>query len=107
MVNKATFQIVKEYKEGLQRLLGDDLLVVFLYGSQARGTSHPGSDVDVLCLMKEPINYGELIKRTSELTSSLSLKYDVILSRTFVTKEDFNTRQLPFYMNVRKDHVAA
>ncbi|MBI5177908.1 MAG: nucleotidyltransferase domain-containing protein [Nitrospinae bacterium] len=105
MESKIAIQIVKEYKEGLQRLLGDDLLDVFLYGSQARGTSHPGSDIDVLCLMKVPQNYGELIKRSSELTSSLSLKYDVILSRTFVTKADFDNRQLPFYMNVRKDHV--
>lgn len=99
-------EIAREYKTAIAALLGDDLLDVFLYGSQARGDADEGSDIDVLCLMKGSFDYGALIKRTSEITAAISLNHDVIISRVFATKTDFERRQLPFFMNVRKDRVA-
>lgn len=106
MMNRPVIEAVREYKKGLRAVLGDNLLDVFIFGSHARGEATAGSDIDVLCIMSAPFNYGGLISATSELTAALSLKHDVILSRVFVTKTDFDSRQLPFYMNVRKDHVA-
>jgi predicted nucleotidyltransferase len=106
MMNKPVGEIIQEYKEGLKPILGKNLLDVFIYGSHARGEATVGSDVDILCVMKHPFNYGGLISDTSELTAAISLKYDVILSRVFVTKADFDGRQLPFFMNVRKDSIA-
>ena len=99
-------EIAREYKTALAALLGDDLLNVFLYGSQARGDADEGSDIDIICLMKGSFDYGSLIKRTSEITAAISLSHDVIISRVFATKADFDHRQLPFFMNVRRDRVA-
>jgi len=99
-------QILKEYRARLQEVLGDDLNSMVLYGFQARGEAVAGSDIDVLCVMKKPFDYGELILRTSEITAEISLKHDVVLSRSFARLEDYKTRQTPFLMNVRREGVA-
>jgi len=49
----------------------------------------------------------EMIKKTSEVTSRLSLAYDVTLSRVFATETDYARRNLPFFMNVRKEGIPA
>ncbi len=98
-------QILAEYRKRLEEVLGDDLDAVILYGSQARGEAEEGSDIDVLCVMKEPFDYGELILRTSEAAAEISLKHDVVISTAFVTRADHKSRQTPFLMNIRKDGV--
>jgi predicted nucleotidyltransferase len=97
--------IVAQYRAELSRLLGERLHSVVLYGSQARGDARPASDIDVLCVMRGPFDYAELIEHTSEATARISLEHEVALSRTFVTEADYRTRGLPFYRNVRREGV--
>jgi len=98
-------RVLAEYREQLRAVLGDDLDSVVLFGSQARREATDESDIDVLCIMKQPFDYGELIMKTSQITGDTSLKYDVVLSRAFTTVEDYEARQTPFLMNVRREGV--
>ena len=98
-------QAFLEYKERLTDILGDKISEVYLYGSHARGDADEDSDIDVVLVIRGAIDYSDLIHQTSEITSQISLKYDVVLSRSFVSEEDFSTRQTPFLINVRKDKV--
>jgi predicted nucleotidyltransferase len=95
--------VLARYRSELSRILGDTLDSVILYGSRARGDAEEASDIDVLCVMNEPFDYGELLRRTSELTAELSLAHDVVISRTFVTRQDYESRSTPFLMNVQKE----
>lgn len=99
-------QILNEYRQRLSEILGDELDSVLLYGSQARGEAGAGSDVDVLCIMKTPFEYGDLISRTSLATAEISLTHDVVISRVFVTRDAYAFEDSPFLMNVRKEQVA-
>ena len=86
-------QILKEYRTALKELLGDDLDSIVLYGSQARGNAVEGSDM-------------ALILKTEEISAPLSLKHDVVISTGFVTKADYEKRNTPFLMNVRREGVS-
>ena len=96
-------EILAEYRIRLAEALGENLKSVVLYGSQARGDAEDGSDIDLLCVMKDSFDYGDLIERTSEATSEISLKYDVVLSRTFVTTRDYESRNTPFLMRLPRN----
>ena len=98
-------EILAEYRTRLVDVLGESLESLVLYGSRARGDAEDGSDIDVLCVMKAPFDHGDLIERTSEANAEISLKYDVVLSRTFVTSREFATRNTPFLMNVRREGI--
>jgi len=99
-------KILNEYRQRLIEILGADLDSVLLFGSQARGDAGLGSDIDVLCIMKKPFEYADLISRTSLATAEISLKHDVVISRVFVTREAYESQDSPFLMNVRKEQVA-
>lgn len=99
--------IVRQYREGLRKIFGDRLVDVRLFGSWARGQGRPGeSDIDLLCLLRGPFDYGQALEATSELTARLSLKHDVVLSRVFSTEEEFAGSSRSFFQNVRRESVA-
>lgn len=98
--------VIREYSEGLRKIFGDQLASVLLYGSFARGEGRDDSDIDLLCVLRPPFAYDDAIQKSSMLTAKLSLKHDVVISRVFASREELKTRNLPFYMNVRKEAVA-
>ncbi|MBI5843135.1 MAG: nucleotidyltransferase domain-containing protein [Deltaproteobacteria bacterium] len=97
--------ILDKYREGLFAIFGEKLKNVILFGSRARGDSHSGSDIDVLCVMDGPFEYGEMIRKTGELTASLSLDFDAVLSRAFVSEDEYLYCNLPFFQNVRREGI--
>ena len=95
--------ILRSLRRELARVLGDQLQSVILYGSQARGHARTDSDIDVLVVVRDDSDYGDLIRRTSATVSALSLQHDVVISRAFVSQERFEREQSPFLLNVRRE----
>ena len=98
--------VLTELRRELARILGDSFEAAYLFGSRARGEQRPDSDVDVLVVVRGVFDYGDMIRRTSALASGLSLKYNTVISRAFVSKERFEQEQSPFLLNVRREAVA-
>ena len=98
-------KILKALRLEFARVLGDRLDTVILFGSRARGEAQTDSDIDVLVVIRDEFDYGDLIQRTSAIVSALSLEYDVVISRVFVSKEQFERERSPFLLNVRREGV--
>lgn len=105
MARRSLSYILRSLRRELSRVLGDELVSVILYGSQARGQANAASDIDVLIVVRDDSNYRGLIQRTSAVISDLSLRYDVVISRVFVSKERFEQEQMPFLLNVRREGI--
>ncbi|MGZ9166070.1 MAG: nucleotidyltransferase domain-containing protein, partial [Anaerolineales bacterium] len=93
-------RILKKLKKELLHIYGDQVDSILLYGSRARGDERPDSDIDILVVLKDDFNYSEMLRLSSDLAASLSLENDVVISRAFVSREQFENRQTPFLMNV-------
>lgn len=96
-------RILSELRRRFEGLYGERLVRMVLFGSQARGEAEAGSDIDVLIVLTSPVDPGEEITRTGELTASLSLQYDVVISRIFISSEQFTGGQSPLLLNVRRE----
>lgn len=97
--------ILLELRRKFDALYGERLVQMVLFGSYARGDAALGSDIDVLIVLRGPVNPGEEISRTGELTASLCLQYDVVISRIFISAEQFSGEQSPLLLNVRREGV--
>ena len=98
-------KILKELQNEFSKILDENLDTILLFGSQARGDAKIDSDIDILVIISGEFNYGDLIKRTSVIVSDLSLEYDVVISRVFMSKEHFENDQTPFLLNVYREGV--
>jgi len=97
--------ILSQLKQDLRNLYGDRLCSLTLFGSQARGDSQPESDIDVMVVLKAPVNPGEEIKRTGKIVADLSLDYDVVISCLFMDEIYYQTRNSALLRNVRQEGV--
>jgi uncharacterized protein len=105
VMNPILQPIITRLKQDLSYLYGDRLLHLTLFGSQARGDAESGSDIDVLVVLKPPVNSGEEIKRTGKAIADLSLLYDVVISCLFMDETQYQTRNGSLLRNIRKEGV--
>ena len=105
MTREKLTEILEALRAGVAELMGDRLEAVYLYGSQARGDTRPDSDIDVLVVIRGDFDYFDLIEKTGLLVSILSLDNDTVIALAFVSKENYDKRQIPFLMNIRREGV--
>lgn len=98
--------IASEMHQELKKLYGDRLVRLVLFGSHARGDATPGSDIDILVVLRGEVSSGEEIARTGPIAAALSLQRDVVISCTFVSLERYEHEQSPLLLNVRREGVA-
>jgi len=106
MEQKQLHRILRALQKELKDTLGERVEKVILYGSQARGDARNDSDIDVLVVLKDDFKYGAMLKKTSKAVAKLSLDNDVVISRAFATRQQYEQSQMPFLMNVRREGIA-
>ena len=109
MSDKELKQLLEELQKELKLLLKDKLNKIILYGSYANKTFDKESDVDIMVLTNlsdEEIK--KVYEDVDELSSKLSLKYEVLISILVKSAEKFYNYSdiLPFYKNVLIEGVA-
>lgn len=100
-------QLLNALRQGLAATYGDRFKGLYLFGSYARGTQEPESDVDVLIVLDEFADFAAEIDRTGKLVSDLSLQNDLSISTVFVRLSEWKRGDNPFLRSVRQEAIAA
>lgn len=98
-------KIIIKVKKWFSEHYGEDLESLILYGSQARGDASKYSDIDILVILKRAFNYRQELENTSEFIGDISLEYDTVISRTFISQESFLDNNNPFLLNIRREGI--
>jgi predicted nucleotidyltransferase len=96
----------EELVRGLLDILPTQTVRIVLYGSTARGTAGPESDVDIALFLNSRMDVAQE-DRLSDLIADLDLKYDRVFSIVDIHQETY-TKWLevtPFYQNVEKEGI--
>ena len=104
-MDSAVSQVVSELRLRLERLYGERLADMVLYGSQARGDAEAGSDVDVLVVLRGGVTPCAEIARTSDVVAEVSLAHDLTVVCAFVSEDQFLHEGSPLLLNVRREGV--
>lgn len=98
-------QLLTELKRELQKLYGDQLVALVLYGSYARGEAHEHSDIDVAMILKNYERAPLEINRTSEIAARLSLDYDSLVALIPLRERDWREKRSFFLTNLREEGI--
>ncbi|OIQ12638.1 nucleotidyltransferase family protein [Neomoorella thermoacetica] len=101
-MNKA----IKEFSTLLKKQLGPKLLDTRLFGSVARGTFTPESDIDILVIIQDE---NKITRDTIiETAVDINLKYDVVISPVIISAERFSRplfQETYFYKSIQKEGI--
>ncbi len=105
MTTQQLNQLLAELKRELQKLYGEQLVALILYGSYARGAAHENSDIDVAMILRNYERAPFEINRTGEIAARLSLDYDSLVALIPLREREWREQKSFFMNNLRKDGV--
>ena len=102
-----TTELLREVRQRLERVHGARLRGVVLYGSEARGEAGEDSDIDLLVLLDDPVDFGRDLERNLEALFPLSLEIDRPISPKPVSAVEYETFDCPLYRNAHREGIPA
>ena len=97
--------ILQKCRKVLETLYGPRFQGLILYGSTARGTDAPESDIDLLVLLEGPVQGSTEFERIWEVIYPLQLDCDRLISIMPVDAESYQKGESNLYQNVQEEGV--
>ena len=99
-------RLLREFRYGLEKIYGDRLRGIYLFGSYGRDQAHEDSDVDVAVVLRGPVHSWTEGKRTSELVSDRSLREKCIIVPFFLSEEEHRATPYAIHRSIVREGVA-
>jgi predicted nucleotidyltransferase len=96
-------ELLRRAKATLQPAFGKRLRGVILYGSEARGTADPDSDIDLLVLLEGPLDYWPESHACVRALYPLVLELGRPIHARPVAVADYEAGEWPLYESVKKE----
>jgi predicted nucleotidyltransferase len=92
-------------RTALEAIYADRLRCLVLFGSHARGDATADSDVDLLLVLKGPVDPQEEARRTSDVVVDAAVDDGIALSLTHVSTTTWDDTSRSFVRNIRREGV--
>lgn len=82
--------LAKAFKQEAQKILGDNLVSVVLYGSRVRGTAREDSDMDILLLTRKEVpHFSSTDDALNRVAGDFLLRKDMLITAIPYTTDDY------------------
>jgi predicted nucleotidyltransferase len=98
-------EIAAKVRSELEKLYGQKLAGVYLYGSAARDQLTPDSDIDIAIVLDEIPSRFEEHERTSQLSSDVSLENNTVVTFLFIAESDFKEGLFTIHRVIKREGV--
>ena len=97
-------ELLSRVKSILQQAFGERLRGVILYGSEARGTAEPDSDIDLLVLLDGPVTWDDS-KTSIHALYPLVLESERLIHAVEVDAAEYEAQEWPLYRMVKSEGI--
>jgi predicted nucleotidyltransferase len=98
-------EIATKVRSELEKLYGNRLQKVLLFGSAARDRLDEDSDIDIAIILDEiPDRFAEH-ERTGEVGSQISLEYDTLVSFLFISETDYQKGRFAIHRTIKEEGI--
>jgi len=98
--------ILRRMKAQLKDAYGDKVLKVILYGSQARGDAHEGSDVDVAVVVKDALNPRTVERSLEEMLWKVVVDEGELVAVIAFREKLFEKEEWSLILNIKDEGIA-
>jgi len=106
-LSKEESEALEKFTRGVRSLLGDNLLILKLFGSKVRGDFSDESDIDILLVVKEITS--KLRDKIFDLLLDIDLEYDPRISLLILSEYEYQRNAemgSPFIAGIERDGVS-
>jgi predicted nucleotidyltransferase len=100
-------EIAAKVRGELEKIYGERLRGVYLYGSAARDQLTEDSDIDIAVILDHIPNRFAEHERTSKLGADISLYYDTVVTFLFAEQDDFETGRFNIHRAIKQEGIEA
>ena len=105
MTKEQVVVIASQARKGLEKIYGNRMLGVYLFGSATRGDLNEDSDIDIAIVLDEIPDRFEEHERTSEFGSQISLDVGILVSFLFIPKADYTSGKYAIYRSIKREGI--
>jgi predicted nucleotidyltransferase len=100
--------MINDFKSCILKKLKDEVILIMLFGSKARGDYHKGSDIDLLLVLRHKNR--EINEKLSEVEWEILEKYNFqfyvsVVAYSWKEFEEFNRLETSFSQNIAREGI--
>lgn len=100
-----TNELLKQVRVCLEAVFADRLKGLVLFGSEARRQAGPESDIDLMVLLKGPVQFGRDLETIIHALYPLQLETDRLIDAWPADVDSYEAQEFAIYRNARREGV--
>jgi predicted nucleotidyltransferase len=98
--------LIKEIEKRIKDHYGEKFQGLIIYGSMARGEANDSSDIDLLVLLAQPLNYFQELRKIVDILYPVQLEADMLISAKPAAVDEFQAGQIGLYRTAKREGLA-